>query len=46
MYASLTVHTDVTIAEGRNELLRFNEVLQVSVKSSISFVRVRLLSLC
>ena len=46
MYASLTVHTDVTIAEGRNELLRFGEVLQVSVKSSISSVRVRLLSLC
>jgi len=46
MYASLTVHTDVTIAEGRNELLRFGEVLQVSVKSSISSVRVCLLSLC
>lgn len=30
MYASLTVHTDVTIALAKEELLRFNDVLQVS----------------
>jgi hypothetical protein len=30
MYASLTVHTDVTIELGKAEFLRFDEVLQVS----------------
>ena len=29
MYASLTVHTDVTLALGRDELLRFEGILQV-----------------
>jgi len=32
MYASLTVHTDVTIALGRDELLRFGEILQVNIE--------------
>jgi hypothetical protein len=37
MYASLTVHTDVTIALAKEELLRFNDVLQVSeLKFTIS----------
>ena len=45
MYASLTVHTDVTIALGREELLRFDEILRVSIELILIPSNLRLSSL-
>ena len=39
MYASLTVHTDVTLKLGKEEFLCFNEILRVSAQiNAVTFL--------